>query len=71
MNTTNTEPSSIQTHGVLAHQMTVGTLYRHSDGLKFVTAVEASEESYVTIRWDGGCTMCEPDAVLCVAGATH
>lgn len=71
MITTNTTPSSFPMRDVLAHKMAVATLYKHSDGLKFVTAVEVSEECYVTIRWDGGCTMCEPDAVLRVASAAH
>ena len=57
-------PSGSPLRNISAGQMTLGSLYMQGGFLKFVTGLELSEDGYITIRWDGGSTKCEANAML-------
>lgn len=62
--TTTTTQLGKPLHRVAACQIALGNLVMISGNLRFVTGLELAEDSSITIRWDGGCTMCEADATF-------
>lgn len=66
MNTTNTTRVIPAYKEIPADDLNVGDVYAHSSGDKVVTGLEFSQDGFVSIRWDGGLTMCECYAPVCI-----
>lgn len=45
-----------------ARELKVGDSLIHGKTNKLITGLTLVDDGYVTIRWDGGMTMCEPSA---------
>lgn len=66
MSTTNTTRDIPAYKEIAADDINVGDVYAHSSGDKTVTSLELAQDGHLSIRWDGGVTICESDATICI-----
>lgn len=66
MNTTNTTHVMPAYTEIAAADINVGDVYSHGSGDKLVTSLELTQDGYLSIRWNGGVTMCEADAPVLI-----